>query len=115
SDEAEDGAPRGVGYFRCGLNLRYPQFSNEMILEKDLKFWDSVSGELYSYTDWHAESNLMAPAIPGKLLVWKVGIFTYNYEPIFDDILECWFSRSNERDPAAPLEDAEEDFEDSNA
>ena len=76
---------------------------------KDFKFWDSLTGELYSYTDWHAQSNFMAPDLSGKLLLWKIGIFKYNYEPVFDQILECWFQRSYERDPAAPLEAPEED------
>ncbi|CAB9512400.1 unknown protein [Seminavis robusta] len=99
--ETDEAAPRGISYFSCGLNLRYPQFSvfDDPIAHPDLKFWDMVTGELYTYTDWHAQSNFMTSTCNlGLGIVWKVGIFRYKYEPIFDAILECWFSRSNSRD-----------------
>ncbi|CAB9519955.1 expressed unknown protein [Seminavis robusta] len=98
TDMDGDNVPRGIGYFGCGLNLRYPQFRQDQVLSGDFKFWDEVSGELYTYEDWHGQSNFMASGFSiGGLFLWKAGIFRYNYEPIFDQILECWFSRSYSR------------------
>ncbi|CAB9506430.1 expressed unknown protein [Seminavis robusta] len=89
-----DVAPQVMEYSGCGLNLRYPQFSNEQLLSGD--FTDEVSGELYTYADWHGQSNIMSSIRSiATLFIWKAGIFRYNYEPIFDQILECWFSRSS--------------------
>ncbi|CAB9506431.1 expressed unknown protein [Seminavis robusta] len=95
-----DDAPQGIGYSGCGLNLRYPQFTSEQVLSGDFKFWDEVSGELYTYTDWQGQSNMMSSfrgTITPLLQLWNTGMFRYNYVPIFDQILECWFSRSYAR------------------
>ena len=89
-----------VAYTKCGLNLRYPEFVGtftEVVLEprRSNNIWDNVTGELYQYSDWKGRSNVMASFNPFHILqFWTVGIFSNDYEPIFDEILDCWFTRS---------------------
>ena len=87
-------------YTQCGLNLRYPRFTNvvsDVVADRrnSNQVKDDVTGEIYQNRDWRGRSNVMSGFNPWHVLrFWQVGFFHKDYEEIFDDILECWFERS---------------------
>ena len=80
-------------YSRCGLDLRYPRFG------EDNEVSDGVTGNVYHHDDWKGRTNLMTRfGIGGVLdgvLNLELGMYKFNYEPIFDQITQCWFERSS--------------------
>ena len=80
---------------RCGLNIRYPRFSNKFPSDATNDgVWDPVTGERYEHSDWQARTNMMGTSDSVGyffLQPWRFGLFRYSYEPVFDAILECFF------------------------
>ena len=80
-------------YSGCGLDLRYPRFG------EDNEVPDGVTGEVYHHDDWKGRTNLMttfgAAGVLDGVLNLELGIYKFNYEPIFDQITQCWFERSS--------------------
>ena len=110
-----DGGDEEVNtYTECGLNLRYPQFTNavsDVVADRrnSNQVKDDVTGDIYQNRDWRGRSNVMSGFNPWHVLrFWQVGFFHKDYEEIFDDILECWFERS-EANTASGNSDNEND------
>lgn len=77
-------------------DIRYPVFTNQFPRGiNDNVIWDPVTGERYDHKDWQARTNLMAG---GNYFLyfqpWKIHLFGYAYEPIYDQIIDCWFKFS---------------------
>jgi len=83
-----------IAYNECGLDLRYPQFNRYNTMADTVM--DPVLGTTYQHKDWNARSNLMTPFTPETHIpnFYQIGIYKSDYEPVFDQITECWFSRA---------------------
>lgn len=81
-------------YSECGLDLRYPKFKGDD--PSDNHLFDVVRNTTYHHNDWSGRSNVMSQMQPLNLLsnIFGVGIYKYNYGPIFDQITECWVSKA---------------------
>lgn len=83
-------------FIECGLDLRYPAFLEG---EDSFSAVDATGRRSsYSHDDWNGRLNIMTGGIPPDSLNpvdWGL-LDHYEYAAVFDDILRCWFERSQE-------------------
>jgi len=84
-------------FTECGLNLTYPFFRIDKLFNTSFV---AENGITYDLKDWKGRSNFMARfRFDGLTFIWAVvsaelGLYKFNYEPIFEDIARCWFNQS---------------------
>ena len=84
-----------VSYNKCGLDLRYPQFSRADLDDSRVEGAGNVT---YNSLDWKGRTNMMAQSITleshGRQ-PHEIGLFVNGYSSVFEDIIQCWFNRAN--------------------